>query len=170
MTDTIITAEDLLARMRAGTKEVHEIRMRDQIFPVRVLSIDEVTAIRREALGQSAKLRGDDTDKNVWVQKLTLKLASTLSKNGAPLLSEKLLGLLSLDELQHLYAEYVRVADAVNPSLEQISPERFRALVDALKKNLVSSRDCSLLELRAICSAFAELIQRLESQDSPPAK
>jgi hypothetical protein len=170
MTDKIVTAEDLLARMRAGTKEVHEIRMRDQIFPVRVLALDEVTSVRREALAQSAKLRGDDTDKNVWTQKLTLKLASTIGKDGVPLLGDKLLSMLSLDEVQYLYSEYIRVADAVNPSLELISPERFRAIVDALKKNLLTSKDCSLLELRAICSAFAELIQRMENQNSPTDK
>lgn len=162
----ILSAEDLLRRMRAGTKEVYIIRMREQEIPVRVLSIDEIAQIRREAISQAAKLGGDETELNLWKQKLTLKLASAVTADKVPMLSEKLLGLLSLDEVQYLYEEYIRITDAVNPSLELMSPERFKSMVDALKKNHLSSRDCTLLELRVICSAFQELIQRPETHGS----
>jgi len=160
----VTTAEDMLAKMRAGTKEVYEIRMREMIIPVRVLSIDEVNAIRREAIMETTKKQGDETDKNLLVQKLSLKLASTLVKNSAPILSDKLLSLLTMDEVNYLYEEYIRVMDAVNPSLQAIEPEQFKLLVDALKKSHLSSKDLSLLQLRAICTAFVDLIQRLESQ------
>lgn len=162
----IQTAEDLLLRMRAGTKEVHEIHMRDLTIPVRVLSIDEVNNIRRSSIVETQKKAGDDTDKNLTVQKLTLKLASTLVKNGAPLLSDKLLSLLSVDEVNYLYEEYIKVMDSVNPSIETIDPEVFRNLVDALKKNNVTWKDLSLRQLRGICTAFVDLIQRLENQAS----
>jgi hypothetical protein len=163
----IVSAEDLLAKMRAGTKEVYDIRLRELVVPVRILTIDERQAIRREAIQKTAMAQGDETDKNVLIQKFTLKLASTIQKNGAPMLSDKLLSMLSLDEIQYLYDDYMRVTDSVNPNVETISPEKFRELVDALKKSLISSKDCSLLELRAICSAFVALILKLESQDSP---
>lgn len=163
----IVTAEDQLERMRAGTKAIHEIRMRDMVIPVRVLSIEEIQAIRREAIQKTSNMGMDDTDKHIMIQKITLKMASTIVKGGGPTLGDKVLGLVSLDELQYLYDEYIRVMDAVNPTLQTIEPEAFRALVDALKKNSVSSKDCSLLQLRAICSAFVGLIQKLETQGSP---
>lgn len=158
------TVEEMLARMRAGTKEVYEIRMREQVFPVRVLSMDEVTAIRREGFADQAKRGGDETDRNVAIQKCTLKMASTIQKGGGPLISDKMLSLLSLDEVQFLYNEYVCVLERVNPTLETITPEVFQSLVDALKKSHASARDLSLLQLRAICTAYVDLIQRLESQ------
>lgn len=162
---SILSVEDMLAKMRSGTKELHEIRMREMVFPVRVLSIDEVTAIRRDAISRTNASGGDDTECSVVVQKLTLKLASTVTHGGAPLMGDKLLSTLHLDELQYLYEEYIRVMDSVNPTLQSIPPEKFRELVDGLKKNTASSKDCSLLQLRAICSAFVDLIQRPEIQD-----
>lgn len=164
----ILRAEDILAKMRAGTKEVHDIRMRDQVFPVRVLSMDEIALIYREAAGHVAKTGGTELDRNIFIQKSTLKMASTLSVGSAPTIMDALLKLMSLDEVKFMYDEYIRVMDAVNPSIELIPPDQFRALVDALKKSELSSRDCSLLQLRAICSAFQELIQRLENPESPP--
>lgn len=166
----ITTVSDILARMRVGTKEVYELRMREMMFPVRVITMDEQAAVRREAIAHTAKMGGDETDRNCHIQQSTLKLASTITKGGAPLISDSLLAKMSLDEVRYLYDEYIRVMDTVNPSLEMIPPEQFRALVDALKKNTLGARDLSLLQLRAICTAFAELILQLESQASPQGK
>lgn len=160
----ITTVEDILARMRMGVKDVHEITFRQMVFPVRVLTLDEVAAIRREAMSKAAPFGGDETEKNLHIQKVTLKMASTLSPGGAPLISDSLLKALTVDEMRFLYDEYIRVLDSVNPSYETISSDEFRALVDALKKNSVGARDCSLQQLRAICTAFVELIQQAETQ------
>jgi hypothetical protein len=160
----IVTAEDLLAKMRAGTREVHEIRMRELVIPVRVLSITEMNDIRRDALRSAIASQGDEVDKNVITQKSTLKLATNVVKGGAPFLSDKVLSLMSVDEINYLYNEYVRVCESVNPSVESIEPEQFRALVDALKKNTITSKDCSLVQLRAICTSYVDTIQRQEHQ------
>jgi hypothetical protein len=160
----IITAEDMLKKLRAGTKEVHEIKMREMVIPVRVLSVDEMNAIRRDSIKQMTLLAGDETDRNLSTQKTTLKMASTI--NGAPVLGDKLLSLLSTDEINFIYNEYVKVMDDVNPSMEFISPDEFKALVEALKKNVITTRDCSLRQLKAICTAFQDLIQRQDSQTS----
>lgn len=162
----MITPESLLAKMRAGVKEVHEIKMRDLVVPVRVLSQDEVNAVRREAIAKATGMNGDDVDKNVWVQKLTLKLASDVTKKNVPILSDSLLGMLTTDELAYLYEEYITAMDSVNPSLETLSGERFREIVDALKKSQLGTRDLSLLQLRAICTAFVELIERQDALKS----
>lgn len=162
----IQTAEDLLAKMRAGTRQVHEIRMRDLVIPVRVLTIEEMNLIRRDAIKQAIAASGDEIDKNVLVQRSTLKLATTVEKGGAPFLSDKVLSLTTVDEINHLYNEYIRIVESVNPSLEQISSEQFKSLVDALKKSLITSNDLSLVQLRAICTAFVDLIQRQAAQVS----
>jgi hypothetical protein len=163
----ITRVEDILAKMRMGVKEVYEIRMRDMTFPVRVISMDEQAQIRREAIKLAAAMGGDDTDKNCAIQKMSLKVASTLSPGGAPLISDSLLSKLTLDEVKFLFEDYIRVMDGVNPSLEMIPPDHFRAMVDALKKNSLGAKDLSLLQLRAVCSTFVELIQKLETPDSP---
>lgn len=165
----IVTAEDLLAKMRAGTKELHEIRLRDLVIPVRVLSIDETNAIRRQAIQDATMKSGDEVDKNVAIQKSTLKLASTMTKGGGPMLSDKLLNMMSVDELGFLYEEYIKVMDDVNPSIDRMTEDQFKVLVEAVKKNHLSARDLSLSQLKAIFSAFQGLIQRLETPDSQKA-
>ncbi len=163
---SITTVEDILAKMREGVKATHEIKLRGAVVPVRVLSVDEMNAIRREALITSAASKGDETDINLQKQKSTLKMASNL--NGGPLLSDKLLGQLTTDEINHLYSEYVTVMEKVNPSVETIPNEEFRLMVEALKKNLASPKDLSLRQLKAICSAFQDMIQRPANQDLQP--
>lgn len=163
---TIITAEDIIAKMRAGIREVHEISFRELKIPVRVLSIDEINRIRHMAK-QSVMLTkdGDQTDANVAMQKITLQMASQMPQQ-APLLGEKVLSLMTVDEVNYLYNEYIRIMDSVNPSLETMSETRFREMVEALKKKEISSNDLSIPQLKAICSSFVDLILKLEHQRS----
>jgi len=158
----IVSAEDLLRKMRAGIKEDFLIKMRDLTIPVRILSIDELTQIRREAIKHASIMGGDDAEKNIFIEKTVLKMASTV--HGGPILSDKLLSIMSVDEINFLYSEYTKIQDDINPMLERIKPEQFRALVDAVKKKSVSSKDCSLHQLRAIFTAYQDLIERLETQ------
>lgn len=159
----IITAEDLLAKMREGVKAIHEIKLRQFVVQVRVLSIDEMNEVRRDAYKTALASKGDEVDKNLIAQKSILKLASTSQKGGAPMLSDKLLGMLTTDEINFLYDEYMTVLDRVNPALEKMNPEVFRELVDSLKKNLLSVNDLSLQQLKVICSAYVEMISRKDS-------
>lgn len=156
----LITPQVLLAKLRAGTSEVYEISCRELVVPVRVLSVDEFNAIRRDAMAHKAKMMGDDVDMNLHIEKVTLKMASTVSKGAGPLLTDAFLKELSIDEINYLYNEYVRVMDIVNPSVEQVTPDQFNGLVEALKKNTITSSDLSLRQLRAICTAYQDMIQR----------
>lgn len=160
----ILTAEDLLAKMREGTKSLHEVRMRSLTVQVRVLSIDEMNMVRRDAFTAALAMKGDDVDKNLIMQKSILKLATTSpDSGGVPMLSDKVLGMMSTDEVAYLYDEYIRVLDGVNPALESISPEAFQELVDSLKKNLISVNDCSIRQLKAISSSYVDLLSRRDS-------
>lgn len=161
----IVSAEDLLKKMRSGVKTDFTLKLRDLTIPVRILSIDELTQIRREALKHAALNGGDEAEKNVFIEKTVLKMASNIT--GGPILSDKLLSMMSVDEVNYLYSEYTKIQDDINPMLEQIRPEQFRALVDGVKKKTLSSKDCSLRQLRAIFTAYQDLIERLENQTSP---
>lgn len=164
MSHEIVTVEDILAKMRSGTKEFHEVSLRSFKVMLRILSIDEMNLIRRDSLNSAIAMKGDETDKNLITQKTVLMMASTPRATGSvPSLPEKLLGLLTTDEIGHLYNEYIAILDKFNPAVEQISHEAFRELVDALKKNLLSVSDLSLWQLKAICSAYVDLISRTDS-------
>lgn len=167
-TASIISSEDILKKMRMGIKETYEISLRSFKVPVRVLSMDELVAVRREGIKHQALIGGDETDRNCYIEKTVLKLASTLTKNGAPLLMDGVLDKMTLEEISHLYGEYVKIMDDCSPELEQIPIEQFRALIDAVKKNSVTAKDCSLRQLRAIFYAYQDLIQKQETQILPP--
>ena len=161
-----VMADEILSRMRMGKKTYSEIRMGDQVIPVRVLSADEVNAVRHEAKVKAAKTGGDETDENLMIQKLSLQLASMMPNDPVPFLNDKIMKLLSVDEICFLYNELIHFWESVNPSLEQIEPERLRELVDSLKKNRITWNGCSLPERKAIFTCFAELIQRPDTQTS----
>lgn len=162
----IVSADDLLKRMRNGIKESYEIELRGTPVPVRVLSLDELTSIRKEAIKHQMITNGDETDRNVYIQKTVLKMASTVTKGTAPLLGDKILTLMTLEEISHLYGEYTKIMDDLNPAIENLRPEQFRALVDAVKKKSITASDCSLRQLRAIFTAYADLVAKPESQHS----
>jgi hypothetical protein len=157
---TPVLATDILARMRMGKQTVSEIRMGEQVIPVRVLSASEVNAIRHAARAEVAKTHGDETDENLYIQRVTLQLASQIDPNRVPFLTDKIMQHLSIDEMSYLYSELIKFWEQFNPSLEQITPEKFRLLVDALKKNRISWSDCSMPERKAIFICFVDMIQR----------
>lgn len=162
-----ISIDEILSRMRMGKRTVSEIRMGDQIIPVRVLSADEVNAIRHEAKVKIAKKGGgDDTDENLFIQMRTLQKASQIGEDPVGFLNDKIIGLLTVDEITYLYNELINFWETMNPSLEKITPEKFRDIVDALKKNTISWSDCSLPERKAIFTCFVELTQRPDSATS----
>ena len=164
-----ILAEDILSRMRLGKQTSSEIRMGEQMIPVRVLSASEVNAIRNEARVKTAKTGGDETDENLYIQKLTLQVASIRAGDGVPFLTDKIMKLLSIDEISYLYAELIKFWDQFNPSLDQVTPDKFKLLVEALKKNRISWNDCSTPERKAIFTCFVDMIQRPATQTSPQA-
>lgn len=161
-----VMADDILSKMRMGRMTVSEIRMGHQVVPVRVLSADEINAIRHEAKAKVAKTGGDETDENFFIQKITLQLASVTGLSGVPFLHDKIMKQLTVDEIGYLYNELIKFWDTFNPSLEVIHPDRFRDLVEALKKNAISWNDCSTPERKAIFICFQDMIQRQASQTS----
>jgi hypothetical protein len=166
----IETVDEILRKMRAGVDEVHEIRLREMRFQIRCLSQDEFNQIRRDAKIETDANGGDDTDKNVRIQKMVLIRASAVKPGTPGKITDKLLSRLNADEMEFLYNEYVRVMDNMNPNIEAMTVDQFRMIVDALKKKTITSKDLSLPQLREVCAAFVDLIERMENQQSQMAK
>lgn len=162
-----IMVDDLLKKMRMGRQTVSEIRMGDLSIPVRILSADEINAIRKEARVQAIALNGDETDENLYIQKKTLQKSSEIGENQMSVLSNKLLNSLSIEELRYLYEALITFWDTFNPAVEKITPDKFRTLVEELKKNAISWNDCTTPERRAIFTCFVELTQRPDTAISP---
>lgn len=165
----ITTVPDMLAKLRQGSLPTYPLRIRALEMPVRVVTNTEQIEMRgvvqRKAL---EKTKVGQVVDSLWVDVATMKLmlmyASTIpAASGVPMLSEKLLDELSSDELTYIYNEYMVIMDKVNPGLEQLTPEEFQILVDGVKKNLVSSKDCTLRQLKGIFTAYQDLIQRVDS-------
>ena len=165
----IMTAQDVLAKMREGIKSTGEIRIRGQEFHMRILSMDEMNQVRREGNLYVSRTPGaDNIDRDVFMEKAILKLASTI--NGIPSIIDKMFegpNGLRTDEVNLMYEEYMKIMDDVNPAVEMLSEEKLRELIDAVKKNSVSAKDLSLLQLRTAFSLFKDLIQKLDAQPSP---
>jgi hypothetical protein len=161
-----VLVEEILSRMRMGKNTVSEIRMGDQMIPVRVLSADEVNSLRSKAKMHIAKKGGDETDENLYLQMITLQTAAKIGDDPVGFLNDKIMTALSVDEITYLYNELIHFWETLNPSMEQIAPERFRELVDSLKKNNLGWNDCSLPERKAIFTCFVELTQRPETATS----
>lgn len=163
-----MSPDDMLVALRMGKKMSYEVRMGNLTIPMRVLSLDEEASIRRESVQVASLKGGDETDKNIAVQKATIKMATTMQVGGVPFLTDIVLNKMTADEHSYLYNEYIIIRDRVNPSLEQIAVDEFKALVECLKKNILSPKDLSLAQLRAICTTFQDLIQRQETQTLQP--
>lgn len=157
------SVEQRLAKFREGIKYTGAVGFRLGTVNFRILTRAEEMDIRRKAIAEAMKYGGDETEKNNFIQMSTLQLAST-GPDKIPHLPLPLLNQLTSDELKFLYEEYVKIMDDANPSMERIETGEFQALVNAVKKNAVGSRDLSLRQLRGIFLAFQDLIQRMDAQ------
>lgn len=159
----IITAADIVAKLREGVNATYDIELRAMKIPMRVLSCDEFNKIRHGAIAKVSLIKhGDDTDKNLEIQKGVLAYASTIVPGVPGIFTEKVLTELSLDEITYLYDQYISVLERVNPSIETISEMEFESIVEALQKKTASARELSIKQSRAICSDLPGVVRTLE--------
>lgn len=152
-----VNPEELLAKYRAGATYSGTVQFRDGSVDFRILTRDEEMDIRRRAVDYAKKYGGDSTEKNDFVQKYTLSLATNI--DGQPQLPISIFTKFTTDEIDYLYDEYIRIRESFNPSIEVMTPDQFNAICDGLKKKAVGPKDLSLPQLKAICSAFADIIR-----------
>jgi hypothetical protein len=162
-----VSPEEFLKRFRTGLDDAHFIVLRGVPIPVRILTVDECNSIRRDSAMNAAKISGDEVDKNIAVMKLTLQKATQTNPKHPAYLHEKLLGALTIDELEYIYNEYLKVLSLFNPSLSDISEEQFRGLVEVAKKKMLAWKDLSLPQLKAIFLDWAALMSRSAASPTP---
>lgn len=165
----IMSAEEIVSKLRAGIDETYEIEMRGTAIYVRVLSGDEFNYIRKACIQQVAAQGGDDTDKNFEIQKAVLAKCCMLKDNVPGILNQKVLARLTVDEITNLYEQYLSILEQVNPTLDTISADEFEAIVTALQKKTSTARELSIRQLRGICSDLPGVLRILEREKSPPA-
>jgi hypothetical protein len=102
---------------------------------------------------------------NWLLSKETLKLASTSDEGKEdPQLGEILLGKFTPDELQAIWKQYQKGLEMCDPSLEELDPEKLKALVEIVKKNpSLTPTELSFLELVAVCQELSRAAAQPDS-------
>ncbi len=147
-----------LEKMRAGVKYKEKIRCRDFEVEVRPLTNWETVKATAEAAEVWSKL---DTKQQMYISSSLMNAIYQLSlaaTSDVGVVDSKLpvalLEMLSPDEINHFWKQYVKMIDRVNPSFEAYKPEEIAATVEDLKKNsdpLSILNELSISQLVAVC-------------------
>ncbi len=134
-----LSIEEQLLAMRAGSSYRIPVKLREFTVHLRPLTIDESNEVEAEV---RAQLKALPEDAQHSLKEHTIRAKETLwrSSSSSPgvqdcKLTPKVLGLMTNDELQALFKQYISVCDKVNPMLEEMPKERLDAILEHLKKN-----------------------------------
>jgi hypothetical protein len=132
---------DPIAAMRMGVSYSHSISVRNFSCKMRPLSIQETIDVTNAVIDEMATM---EEVKKTRLEEHTLIAIHTLVRASMPnpdsgFESAKLQAItlrkMTNDEVHALYNEYVAVTDKVNPSLDEMTTEEIKELVEAVKKN-----------------------------------
>jgi hypothetical protein len=154
-----------LTAMRAGVDYRFKIACRHWEGFVRPLTSFEIieaaskTAESWEKLKESQRMSISASLLNAMFQ---LEMASTLDVGEPAQLPHSLLQMMTPDEVNHLWKQYVRMCDVVNPSFEEMSKEKLDELVLGLKK---SSEKLSILTELSISTLIGVCLRLLSESE-----
>ncbi len=143
--------------MRAGVEYSFEISIRQfKVFvrPLTNLEIIQATASAAESyerLPDSQRLSVTASLLNAMHQ---LEKAASVDVGEVSALPLAILQMMTPDEVNHLWKQYCRVMDKVNPDFQFMSIEELNVLVEDLKKSLdklSQLTDLSISNLIAVC-------------------
>lgn len=126
-----------LEAMRAGVDYSWRIKCRKQEFTVRPLTAMEIIKIAEEVQDELELLpenRRLGVRASLMSAAKTLEVAST-PPGGVPTLTVAMTSQMTPAEVSHLHDQYVAGCARVNPSLEMLTVEQVKAMVDEVKKN-----------------------------------
>lgn len=149
-----------LALMRDGIDYRFTIRCRKLEVPVRPLcnlEIIQASAAAAEAFEKLPDNQRITLSASLLNAMYHLERASSSDVGERGSLTLQLLQMMTSEEVNHLWKQYVRVTDRVNPSFEDMSAEDIEATVESLKKN--SDPDSILTDLSI--SALITVCRRL---------
>lgn len=157
-----------LELMREGVEHNFEISVRK--FKVRVRPLTNLEVIQATAGAADAFEKVPENQK-ISITLSLLNAMHQLEKSATKDVGEMtelpmtLLQMMSPDEVNHLWKQYVRVTDKVNPSFESVSAEQLLNWAEELKKNSEPESlltDLSISSLIGLCLHLAAQLR--ESQ------
>lgn len=144
-----------LELMRAGTEGRFIVKCRHYAVPMRPLTIMEETRLAVEAQVDLTKLPEPQQNRMMYDQLFTqrvLELASTSSPSTFdPKLTALVVSMMTVEEVLHLWKQYIAGKDRLNPSLEALPLDDVKLMVAELKKKPSAVIERSFLDLVNIC-------------------
>jgi hypothetical protein len=137
-----------LELMRQGIEYRFDISCRDfkvKVRPLSNLEVIEATTNAADAFMKMPENKRISITSSLLNAMYQLEKASSADIGDTATLSMTLLQHMTPDEINHLWKQYVRVTDRVNPSFEEMTTDKIQELVDELKKN--SDKPSQLIEL-----------------------
>lgn len=151
--NTPVEANELkiLAQMRAGVSQYHQIKLRSASVRVRPLSVSEVLECTAEAqlrIEQSPKNAQNRISEELILCKIKLERASTsdIGKTD-PMMTEYILDRMTVHEILALFHAYNEWLDSIDPDVSEIGMDRLQELAEAVKKNPSTLTELSRWEL-----------------------
>jgi hypothetical protein len=153
---SILSAEQILAKMREGYKQDLKIKFGALEIPCRLMSADEESSIIANAKTRVKVINEAQRDvlESLEVMKAVLECACNVS--GTPYLSRAVLDKLTSFEIEKLYDDYTMLCRTVNPTFEALTEDEIVNLVQAVKKKNRSSGDLFTWQLAEIGKYFLD--------------
>lgn len=160
-----------LALMRQGIDYSFEIACRAFKFKVRPLTNIEIINATAQAASKYAAM--PESQRVTMTASLLsamhqLEMASTKDVGEPPQVTVAMLEMMTPNEVNHLWKQYVQVTDRVNPSFEEMTMEELEPMVEALKKSLEPRSQLIDLPISKLIAVSCHLLKQL--QDLPQVK
>jgi len=144
-----------LEQMRLGTEARFVVKCRGYALSMRPLTISEENKTAIESQVELQKMPEHQQNRMMYDQIFTQKVLELASTSGPGIYDPKLTSLvvshMTVEEVLHLWKQYIAGKDKLNPALEMIPTEELKELVKEIKKNNSLVIERSFLELVNIC-------------------
>lgn len=149
------TEDDILRALRFGVDYTFTIKVRQLEIVVRPLSLTERVRVTNDVLADLSKQPAEQRTALAESSLLairTIELATTPEPNSkaAPTLPAQLLERFTNDEVAAVYKAYMDGLEILDPSMETLTSERLKELVEAAKKNPSALRELARPHLETL--------------------
>lgn len=155
----IVTAEDLLSKLRNGNSQKLEIGLGGLKFPVRLLDATEEATLQAQGATEAVLKTPNGAKVEIFEAQITMKkiliAASTINGQGLP---PRFFELIGTKELVALYDQYISLNHTINPSIQSLTQEQLLALVESVKKKEKAPSDLYTWEQAEIGRFFLEKV------------
>lgn len=143
-------------QMRMGVDYSFPVKLRNFQCVMRPLSNAETVKCYSavgEHMSKIPKSHQTKLTEDNFLAREFIKTASSPYGEWAPQISDPMMDQMSNDEIMFIYKEWMAICERCNPSMETISTDAMRVLVDHVKKNapadlMLQLTELSTLELR----------------------